>query len=159
MGRSIGTGPAIWLSAERKPGALALISPHTSIRGVVRDLFGLGVVAQFLVNERFRNLEIIKQVTCPTFILHGEKDKLIPPSHSQLLCKNCAGPTCLLRPKKMDHNSFNIKEDLCKPLRQFLGAVFFEQKKQSKALKKESARMDDEAGKSCEEGLEIEREP
>lgn len=60
MGRSIGTGPAIWLSAERKPGALALISPHTSIRGVVRDLFGLGVVAQFLVNERFRNLEIIK---------------------------------------------------------------------------------------------------
>lgn len=126
MGRSIGTGPAIWLSAERKPGALALISPHTSIRGVVRDLFGLGVVAQFLVNERFRNLEIIKQVTCPTFILHGEKDKLIPPSHSQLLCKHCAGPTCLLKPKKMDHNSFSIKDDLCKPLRQFLGAVFFE---------------------------------
>ena len=142
MGRSIGSGPAIWLAAEKKPGALALISPHTSIRGVVRDLFGLGVVAQFLVNERFRNLEVIRQVECPTFILHGEKDKLIPPSHARQLCKNCGGPTCLLLPKNMDHNTFHIREDLCKPLKQFLGAVFFEQRKAREPNRGEANRGD-----------------
>lgn len=36
-GRSIGSGPACYLAANYKPAALVLISPHTSIRGVVKD--------------------------------------------------------------------------------------------------------------------------
>ena len=43
-GRSIGSGPACYLASRYQPSCLILISPHTSIRGIVRDRF-LGSVA------------------------------------------------------------------------------------------------------------------
>ena len=81
-GRSIGSGPACFLASRFKPAALALVSPHTSIRGVVKDFF-MGGIAQFIVAERFKNLEAIEQVKCPTFILHGQRDETVNFSHSQ----------------------------------------------------------------------------
>ena len=43
-GRSIGSGPACYIASKHSPGALSLVSPHTSIRGVVKDQF-LGSLA------------------------------------------------------------------------------------------------------------------
>ncbi len=48
-GRSIGSGPATYLSAKRSPGATVLISPFTSIKQTARSLVGLFNV---LVAER-----------------------------------------------------------------------------------------------------------
>lgn len=36
-GRSIGSGPSCYLSSNYRPACLVLISPHTSIRGIVKD--------------------------------------------------------------------------------------------------------------------------
>jgi len=59
------------------------MSPFTSIRAVVRDMAGKWV--QYFVKERFNNLECMSRVTCPTFLVHGLKDTLIPYKHSQEL--------------------------------------------------------------------------
>ena len=75
-GRSIGGGPACYLSSHYHPASLILISPATSLRGIVKDQF-LGAFTQYLVAERFINSELIKKVVCPTFILHGMKDSLV----------------------------------------------------------------------------------
>jgi len=40
MGRSIGTGPATWLAANKTVGALVLVSGFTSLRGVVKHIAG-----------------------------------------------------------------------------------------------------------------------
>lgn len=80
MGRSIGTGPATWLAANKTIGALVLVSGFTSLRGVVKHV--VGSFAQHLIKERFVNVENISRVICPTFILHGKMDALIPYSHS-----------------------------------------------------------------------------
>jgi acetyl esterase/lipase len=39
-GRSIGSGPACYLAANRNPGAVILIAPFTSIKNMVRSLLG-----------------------------------------------------------------------------------------------------------------------
>ena len=83
FGRSIGSGPATYLAARKKVGALILMSAFTSIRSVVKDL--AGAWAQFIIKERFNNLEEIVKVTCPTFFVHGQKDRLVPYSHSERL--------------------------------------------------------------------------
>lgn len=83
FGRSIGSGPATWLASRKNIGALVLMSAFTSIRAVVQHL--VGKWAQYFIKERFNNLEHISNVTCPTFIVHGLKDKLIPYQHSQEL--------------------------------------------------------------------------
>jgi hypothetical protein len=55
FGRSIGSGPACWIAANRNPCALLLMSAYTSIRAVVRSV--AGTVASYLVKERFRNID------------------------------------------------------------------------------------------------------
>ena len=76
--------------------------------------------SSFLVRERFNNLEAIKQVRCPTFLLHGKKDSIVPWTHGDELCQSCGGPTMLLLSDTMDHNSFDFMEDLIKPFAQFM---------------------------------------
>lgn len=69
-----------------------------------------------LVRERFDNLSEIKKVRCPTLIIHGQKDTLIPESHAIELHKNCSAPSKLIMPEKMTHNDFDIYNDLVKPI-------------------------------------------
>jgi acetyl esterase/lipase len=51
FGRSIGSAPATYLCSERKPGALVLMSPFTSIRAVAENL--VGTLIKYLVSERY----------------------------------------------------------------------------------------------------------
>lgn len=67
--------------------------PYTSIRRVVKDL--VGYFAQYLVAERFVNIEKITQTKCPTLFIHGKKDSLIPYQHSVDLMNSCGGLTQL----------------------------------------------------------------
>lgn len=117
FGRSIGTGPATHLARYKKVGCLLLMSAYTSIKSVVRDIAkGLA----FLVKDRFNNLENIKHVTCPTFIVHGRVDKFIKYQHSQLLQESCGGPCSLYIPPEMDHDRFDYCDDLILPISAFL---------------------------------------
>lgn len=118
FGRSIGSGPACYLAANIRPAALLLMSAYTSIKAAVR--FIAGSLAQFFVKERFRNIDYISKVTCPVFLLHGQKDTMIPYEHSQDLRDKCAGPCSLILPLNMDHNEFDFFEDLSLPFSAFL---------------------------------------
>ncbi len=80
FGRSLGSGPAIELAAHVNPAALILMTAYLSIREVVGSIAGR--LASYMVHERFRNIENIKDVKCPTFLIHGLQDTLIPPTHS-----------------------------------------------------------------------------
>ncbi|EAR99030.2 alpha/beta superfamily hydrolase (macronuclear) [Tetrahymena thermophila SB210] len=118
LGRSIGTGPATWLAANKKVGGLILISPFTSIRGVAKHV--AGSFAQHLIKERFVNIENIQKVVCPTFIVHGQQDRLIPYQQSQQLLDYCKGPCQLILPKRMTHIELDYNQDLTNPLHSFL---------------------------------------
>jgi len=73
-----------------------------------------------LISERFNNIEKIKRVMCPTFLVHGMQDNLIPYMHSKELHDKCGGPCSLIMPAKMDHNDFDFCEDLITPFYHFL---------------------------------------
>lgn len=83
MGRSIGSGSAVYLATQVNPGALCLISPFTSIKDVVK--FNYGALASSMLKERFCNRERISQVTSPVLFIHGREDKLISYNDSKTL--------------------------------------------------------------------------
>ncbi len=116
-GRSIGSGPSVYLAANRNPGALILISPFKSIRETANSILGF---LKYIVAERFRNIEVIEKVTCPLLIIHGQKDNLIPFTHSIELTQKTSGPYELILPEEMDHNEFNLYEDFLEPITNFL---------------------------------------
>lgn len=60
--------------------ALILISPFTSLKAVVKHL--AGNIASYLIKERFENLKNIIKVQSPIYIVHGQKDTMIPYEHS-----------------------------------------------------------------------------
>jgi fermentation-respiration switch protein FrsA (DUF1100 family) len=116
-GRSIGSGPAVYLAAHRNPGALMLISPFKSIRETASSILGL---FKYIVAERFKNINIIHKVTCPLLLIHGQKDTLISYTHSVELSQKTSGPYELILPEEMDHNEFNLYDDFLEPISKFL---------------------------------------
>lgn len=118
FGRSIGSGPATYIAAKKNPCALLLMSPFKSIRDIVKDKAGR--LLQYVISERFRNIDLIEYVRCPTFFVHGQKDTLISFQHSKSLYKKCGGPSAIIMPKNMDHNEFDFIDDLIEPFHKFL---------------------------------------
>lgn len=119
----MGSGPTTYLSSVKKPHTLLLMSPYTSIKEAARQLLGWVSFLSFIVEEKFRNIDTIKNAKCPVFFLHGKVDTLIPFSHSQKLALAAPTESHLHLPAKMDHNEFYLEEDLVNPFSRFLEKI------------------------------------
>lgn len=82
-GRSIGSGPAVWVASRRQVAGLILESPFTSLGAMARKSFPLFPSA--LAGRSFDNLTRIGGVKAPVLIIAGEADRLIPPAMGQRL--------------------------------------------------------------------------
>ena len=115
----MGSGPASYLSSIRRPNSVLLMSPYTSIKEASKSLLGWASFLSVIVYEKFRNIDTIKKARCPVFFLHGKLDTLIPYSHSQELHAACPTESFLHLPDTMDHNQFQLEEDLIEPFKNF----------------------------------------
>ena len=103
----MGSGPACALAVEYPSvSALILLSPYTSLKQAVKTL--LGTLASLIVRERFENSKLIERVRCPTLIIHGQADNVIPESHAIELHQNCGAPSKLIMPAGMTHNEWDM---------------------------------------------------
>lgn len=103
FGRSLGSGPAIFLAAQYPLGGMILVSPFISIRAAARHIGGRLVA--FLFSNVFQNQRRMVNVSCPVLFIHGASDSLIPVEHSKTLFGLCRSRKLLVTPAKMDHNS------------------------------------------------------
>ena len=83
MGRSLGSGPACFLSTRYNVKGLVLVSPFTSIKDLAREHYGL--FGKLLIKDRFNNLANINGAKCPILIIHGKADTLVPFHHAESL--------------------------------------------------------------------------
>jgi len=118
FGRSIGSGPATFLASRRDPGALLLMSPIASVRAVAKEV--AGKLANLMVAERFKNIDEIKNVRCPSYFIHGKADTLVPFKQTVDLMNECQGISDMHLPENMTHNDFNLREDVIEPILKFL---------------------------------------
>lgn len=88
FGRSIGTGPASRLAASRPAGGCVLVSPYTSIRGMVGAL--VSEYLTWLVSDRFVTVEEVAMPGYPDLLIfHGTHDELIPFSQGEKVHESC----------------------------------------------------------------------
>ena len=87
FGRSLGTGPAVYLSSKRKPAGTFLLSPYTTF-GAVGKFFHKEDFHQKLT-QHLRSIDYIDKIECPLCIFHGNKDKLIFFEEAEELFKKC----------------------------------------------------------------------
>jgi len=106
MGRSIGTGVAINLCTKRKPGALYLITPFTKISDIAKSFVGR---FSWLIKDSFNLIHKAPLIGCPTLVMHGIFDELIPYELAEELAQKI--PNCeLYISNKMEHNKISIPE-------------------------------------------------
>jgi len=96
-GRSLGSGCAMDLALRAAPSALVLISPYTSMHDMVRR-FAPFPGAQALATSRFDNLGKAPLVACPSLVVHGDRDRLIPLSMGQRVAASLPAGELLVVP-------------------------------------------------------------
>jgi len=88
-GRSLGTGPASRLAADRPIAGLILESGFTS----VRPLAARFLIPGFLVRDPFDNVTALEHYRGPLLVLHGRHDDVIPFAHGEALAAGVPGST------------------------------------------------------------------
>ena len=83
FGRSLGTGLAADLAAELQPDLTVLVSPYASLRALAAEHYRW--VPQALLRYPMPSDEWLPRVRSPVLLVHGERDTLIPPDHSDRL--------------------------------------------------------------------------
>lgn len=118
FGRSVGSGPAVYLAATKPAAALILQSPFVSAFRVLTHI-------PLLPFDRFPNYKRIGHVRCPVFVIHGTADSVIPIWHGQKLYDLARGPKQHFWVPGADHNDLDAVagERYDKALQQFAGSL------------------------------------
>ena len=112
MGRSIGTGPTLYLAQLVSHCGIILISPFTSIQCIIMDkLPGFLWFLSKVITEPYPNLERIMTLDTPLLIIHGKKDDVIPVDMAEQLyvCSKSSDRHLHVIPDGTHTNVFDIQ--------------------------------------------------
>ena len=96
-GRSLGTGLAAGLAAEVQPELTVLVSPYESMAAVAAEHYPW--VPTAVLRYPLRTDAALARVKTPVLLVHGGRDTLIPPLHSQKLMAVAPQARLLLVPE------------------------------------------------------------
>jgi pimeloyl-ACP methyl ester carboxylesterase len=84
IGRSLGSGIAMHLAANRAVNQVVLITPYDSILAIAKKQFPVFPIS-LLLKDQYDSVGLANKVSAPVLVLAGGKDRIIPLSHSQKL--------------------------------------------------------------------------
>ena len=87
FGRSLGTGPAIYLASQRNPAGIFLLSPYTTFAEVGKSFHKEEFYNK--LTQHLRSIDYVDKVKCPICFCHGKNDKLIDCKDSIELFEKC----------------------------------------------------------------------
>jgi fermentation-respiration switch protein FrsA (DUF1100 family) len=105
LGKSLGSAVAIHVAARTPPASLILDSALTSMREVVA--LNAPWLPRAMIPKLFESLPSVPQITCPTLVIHGRQDSLVPLSQGQLIFEALSGPKFLHIIDQAGHNDIS----------------------------------------------------
>jgi fermentation-respiration switch protein FrsA (DUF1100 family) len=76
-GESLGTAVAVQMAVEQDCAAVVLEAPFTSVAAVAQSRYWMFPVRR-LVRDKFDSLAKIGDLRCPLFVMHGDRDGVVP---------------------------------------------------------------------------------
>ena len=105
-GRSIGTGIAVELATKHTPKVLVLESPYISLKKLGSEKMPY-LLPSIILRFHFDNMGKITSVKCPVMFIHGARDTLIPPTHTDKLYEHFTGKKKKVIIQNGSHNDLN----------------------------------------------------
>jgi pimeloyl-ACP methyl ester carboxylesterase len=103
VGRSLGSGVASYVAANRQVLGLVLVTPYDSMAAVAQGHYPYFPV-RLLLKHPFSTDQIANKIMAPVLIVAGEHDNVIPPVHAQRLFEVWAGPKQIHVLPNVGHN-------------------------------------------------------
>lgn len=86
VGRSLGSGVAVYLASQRPVARLVLVTPYESLPDLAAHHYPYFPV-RWLLLDRYESSKYAKQVTAPTLLIAAEHDEIIPRASAQALAQ------------------------------------------------------------------------
>lgn len=119
FGRSLGSGVAARLAAERPLAGAILVSPYDSLVAVGRTHYPWLPVA-WLLRHRFDAEADARRARMPLLAIVADHDSIIPRERSRALYEAWAGAKSWLSITATDHNTLGLPETYWQGVREFL---------------------------------------
>ncbi|HEX6316813.1 MAG TPA: alpha/beta hydrolase [Gemmatimonadaceae bacterium] len=124
FGESLGAAVALRLATESPPFALVLRSPFTSLADMGRLHYPM-LPVRLMLRDHYLSLERAPALTCPTLVIAGERDSIIPIENSRRLFDAIAAPKRFVAIPRADHNDEALfdGDQLLQSLLEFLASL------------------------------------
>jgi len=119
MGRSLGSGVAVYLAAERQLAGVILVTPYDSLRAVAQRHYPLAPVA-LLLRHNFDSIGRAPHISAPVLMLAAGRDSVVPIGHARALFSKWAGPSTWREFADAGHNDLEADPDYWKEIAAFL---------------------------------------
>jgi len=90
FGRSLGSGVAVALAAERPLAGIILVTPFDSLAAVAKRYYWY-LPVDWMLKHRFDSITRAPQLRTPLLCLIAERDEVIPAVHGERLCDAWGG--------------------------------------------------------------------
>ena len=119
IGRSLGSGVAVYLASKRPLHKLALITPYDSIKSLGQSKFFIFPVF-LLLKDKYDSLRRVKHIQAQTVAVVAENDEVIPKKHSlRLINEFPPEQITAITIKNSGHNEISYKEEYYQHLKDF----------------------------------------
>ena len=119
MGRSLGSGVAVYLAARRPVAGVILVSPYDSIESVAKGVYPFLPIS-LMLKHRFDSLSRAPQIKAPLLCLVASDDRVIPRPHSERLCAAWGGVKHWREIRPSEHDSVANAPDYWRAIAAFL---------------------------------------
>jgi pimeloyl-ACP methyl ester carboxylesterase len=119
FGRSLGSGVAVALAAERPLAGVILVTPYDSLAAVAKRYYWY-VPVDLLLRHRFDSIARAPQMKTPLLCLIAGHDEVIPPEHAEHLYAAWGGPKHRVQLAGASHNATDTAPRFWPSIREFL---------------------------------------
>ncbi len=118
IGRSLGSGVACYLAANREVSKLVLTTPYDSIRNVAQSHYPMFPV-KWLLKDHFDSAGYAASIDSEILVLYAEHDQVVPRIHTETLLKVLPDVKSILI-KNASHNDISSNPEYQQLLAEFL---------------------------------------
>ncbi len=119
VGRSLGSGVAMQLAANRDLQKIALITPFDSIDRVAKHYYWYLPVS-LLTLDKFESWRVAKTLTIPTLVIRAGNDEVIPAANTAALIAGFNNRPQEIIIEGAGHNDLDLDENYSRSLQLFL---------------------------------------
>jgi len=122
MGRSLGSGVAVHLAAQRQLAAVVLITPYDSMVNVAKGHYPW-LPVDMLLKHRFGSAALAPDIRIPALLLIADRDTIVPPDRGLELANQWEGEATVQRFPFATHNDIEQAEGFTASMAAFINTA------------------------------------